>query len=78
MAFFMALSTVQPAYADDVQRNENGSVTYQNNTYQPIRDASGNAAIAIPPGLPAGTDGYFRYDSAARKAHFLLTSGGAS
>lgn len=78
MAFFMALSTIQPAFADDIQRGQDGSVTYQGNKYAPIRSADGTAATPIPSGLPAGTDGYYRSDAAAKKAYFLLTSGTAN
>ncbi|MGB4762540.1 MAG: hypothetical protein WBP12_04265 [Candidatus Saccharimonas sp.] len=78
MVFFVTLIPVQPAFADDVQRGEDGSVTYQNNTYQPILDTSGNPAIALPSGLPSGTEGYFRRDDANGKVHFLLTSSGAA
>lgn len=74
MVFFMALIPVQPAFADDAQRTENGGVTYQGNTYTAAsRDDLPADIIAQVP----NTSGYRFIDTTNNKAHFLFTTGEA-
>ncbi len=71
LAIFLPLSTV---FAAEAQRNGT-TVSYNGNLYTKL-DLTATPP-QLPTGLPAGTDGYVFFDTAANKAYFLLTSGPA-
>ncbi|MBP6037994.1 MAG: hypothetical protein KA604_01495 [Candidatus Saccharimonas sp.] len=76
MAVFL-VSTVltTPAFAADAERNGD-SVTYNNAQYTKINLSA--SPSQLPSGLPANTDGYVYFDTAGKKAYFLLTQGPAA
>ena len=73
MTFLVAsLLATTPAYADDATRNGT-SVTYQGKTFTQL-----DPAKDLPPALASQNPkptGYRFIDTAAKKAHFILTTG---